>query len=132
MEVIDRSAFGDLFLLDNEGRVYLLDVGAGVLSQVAESQLEFESLSADPGRHEEWFAVNETRAAAERGLVPGEHQCIGFSIPTVFAQAGGSDAAYVADIYDHLGFLGDMHRQISKMPDGAKVKLIIKKPEGNP
>jgi len=30
------------------------------------------------------------------------------------------------DIYEHLSFLGDLHRQIAELPDGAKVKLVAK------
>jgi hypothetical protein len=33
------------------------------------------------------------------------------------------DTSYVVDIYDQVGFLGDMRRQISFLPDGAKVRL---------
>jgi hypothetical protein len=44
-----------------------------------------------------------------------------------FAESGSPDSAYIADIYDHIGFLGDFQRQIATMPDGAKVKFTIKR-----
>jgi hypothetical protein len=66
-------------------------------------------------------------AYAAKGLRPTTDQCIGFSVPLVFAEAGSSDTAFVIDIYDHVSFLGDLHRQISNLPDGAKVRLNVKR-----
>jgi hypothetical protein len=125
LTIIDRNAFGDLFLLDGSGRVYMLDVGSGEFTSIAASVSEFNKLADTPEKRQEWFEEESTNAAAERGLVPGSEQCIGFRIPVVFEEGGGLDSAYIADIYEHLGFLGDLHRQIASMPDGTKVKLII-------
>ena len=71
------------------------------------------------------------KAAKERGLIPGDGQCIGFSTPVVFAEAGGLDSAYIADLYEHVSFLGDIHHQISTLPDGAKVRLVAQTPRKN-
>ena len=124
--LIDRSAYGDLFLRDEEGKVFWLDVAIGSLSQIADSETRFLALSEDADNREEWFAESDVRDAAEQGLIPGPNQCIGFSVPLVFAESACPNNAYIADIYDHVGFLGDLHRQIATMPDGAKIELIIK------
>jgi hypothetical protein len=124
--LINRSAYGDLFLRDEAGTVFWLDLATGSLSQIADSEPQFLALSEDADKLEEWFAESDTRDAAERGLIPGPSQCIGFSVPLVFAESASENMAYIVDIYDHVGFLGDLHRQIATMPDGAKVKLIIK------
>jgi len=126
LTIIDRNAFGDLFLCDNSGRVHKLDVGVGSFLPVAESEFEFRELAEKPERREEWFAEKSAQSASERGITPGLGQCIGFNIPTVFAQGGGLDSAYVADIYDVVGFLGDLHHQIADLPDGSKVKLVVR------
>ncbi|MGB6828856.1 MAG: hypothetical protein WBE41_12490, partial [Terracidiphilus sp.] len=113
LTLINRNAFGDLFLRDVEGRVFWLDVAVGKLSLIANCEDEFRGLSDDPSNIEEWFAESDERAAAERGLIPGPYQCIGFSVPLVFAESGSPDTAYLTDIYDQIGFLGDLHRQIA-------------------
>ena len=64
-------------------------------------------------------------AAATRGLKPNETQCIGFSVPVVFREGGAPDTAYIADLYEHVSFLGDLHEQIANLPDGAQVRLVI-------
>ena len=128
--LITRSAFGDLFLRDEEGKVFWLDVAIGSFSQVAESETQFFFLCEDTNKLDEWFAVTDARAATERGLVPGPRECIGFSVPLVFREAGSPDTPYVIDIYENVGFLGDLHRQIATLPDGASVKLIVEKMAG--
>jgi len=124
--LIDRNAFGDLFLRDEEGSVFWLDVANGSLSKIADSESRFRTASKGADKLEEWFAASDTQDAAERGLNAGQSSCIGFSIPLVFAESASGNNAYIADIYDHLGFLGDLHKQIATMPDGTKAEFIIK------
>lgn len=129
--VIDKNAFGDLFLTDEAGRVHILDVGSGDFTLIAESVPEFRTLAVTPEKQEEWFQDEAVNAAKERDLIPGPGQCIGFSTPVVFAEGGGLDSAYIADLYEHVGFLGDIHKQISTLPGGAKVRLVVQTPKNN-
>jgi hypothetical protein len=130
LTVFDRNVFGDLFLTDELGRVHLLNVGSGELAVIAESVSEFRERAKTPAMQEAWFTESAARSAEVRGLVPGAGQCIGFSTPTVFKESGGLESAFVADLYEHVGFLGDIHRQISTLPDGAKVRLVVQHPPG--
>jgi len=129
LTVIDKNAFGDLFLRDGAGRVHILEVGSGDFTLIAESVPEFRTLAVTPEKQEEWFQEEAVNAAKERGLIPGPRQCIGFSTPVVFAEGGGLDSAYIADLYEHVSFLGDIHQQISTLPDGAKVRLVVQTPK---
>jgi len=126
LTLISRNAFGDLFLRDEKGCIFLLDVAIGNFSRIADSESQFLSLFERADKLDEWFAESDARAAAERGLIPGPNECIGFSVPLVFKQGGSPDTPYIIDIYENVGFLGDLHRQIATLPDGAKVKLRIK------
>jgi hypothetical protein len=128
--IIDRSVYGDLFLRDELGRIHMLDVGSGELALIADSVAEFEERGVTPEKRNEWFSEADANEAAELGLVPGPKQCIAFDIPAVFKESAKA-SPYVADIYDYIGFLGDLHRQIAALPDGAKVKLVIKPPIKN-
>jgi hypothetical protein len=130
LKLIDRNAFGDLFLRDEAGRVHMLNVGSVEFAPVAESVSEFTELASTPAKQDEWFAVTSMKAARERGLVPGPEQCIGFSTPVVFAESNGLDSAFVANLYEHVAFLGDIHRQIATAPDGAKVRLVVRSQKG--
>jgi len=123
--IVDRNPYGDLFLRDESGSVHMVDVGSGELTLVAGSVSEFDVLSALPEKREEWFAEAGAKDAAKRGLVPDPKQCIAFDIPLAFAESANA-SPYIADIYDQLGFLGDLHRQLATLPDGSKVELVIK------
>jgi hypothetical protein len=76
-------------------------------------------------KRQEWFVEQEALAYADRGLVPSSSQCIGFGVPAVFAEGGTPDTAFVASIYEHVSFLGDLHQQLSTSPDGSKVRLRV-------
>ena len=123
MSLVARNVFGDLFLCDEAGQIHRLDVGVGKLLTVAHSKAQFEELAT--AKREEWFAESDMDAAATRGLNPNETQCIGFSVPVVFREGGAPDTAYIADLYEHVSFLGDLHEQIANLPDGAQVWLVI-------
>ena len=126
LTVIDKNAFGDLFLMDETGSIHLLNVGSGQFTVIAESISDFMERARTPEMKEEWFEESTARLAEGCGLVPGREQCIGFSTPVVFAEGGGLESAYVADLYDHVGYLGDVHRQIATVPDGDKVRLVVR------
>ena len=95
MALVARNAFADLFLRDASGQVYCLDVAVGALSKVADSEGQFRELATTPEKEEEWFAAADEKAALAKGLAPDTTQCIGFSVPLVFAESGSPDTPYV-------------------------------------
>lgn len=124
--LVARNGFGDLFLRTVEGRVIWLNVGDGTMGQVAESESSFEDSLKQSAIRELWFAEQQLEAFADRGLKPNDLQCIGFKVPVVFAESANvPNNAYVADLYEQVSFLGDLHRQIADTPDGAKVRLNV-------
>src|ERR1051325_1837782 len=52
------TAFGDLFLRNEAGQIYFLDLMCGEFNQIAVSQGEFESLCDDREQRRKWFAGN--------------------------------------------------------------------------
>jgi hypothetical protein len=126
MTLVARNAFGDLFLRSELGEIFKLDVAIAKLTKLADSEPQFREQAATPGKRQQWFAEAEEQAAIAKGLKPAATQCIGFSVPLVFRESGGPDTPYVADLYEHISFLGDLNRQISTLPDGAKVRLQVK------
>lgn len=133
MALVARNGFGDLFLRTAQGGIACLNIGKGTLDAVAASELGFEELLRDPAQREHWFAEQQVQAFAERGLKPNNLQCIGFKVPVVFAESAVvPDNAYVADLYEQVSFLGDLHRQILDTPDGGKVRLKVGQPPAEP
>lgn len=129
MSLVARNVFGELFLADENGKVFWLNVTVGTLTQIAGSLAEFHDLAATSGKRKEWFVEFEAKAYAQRALQPSASQCIGFGVPAMFAGGGTPDTAYLADLYEHVSFLGDLHRQLCNAPDGTKVQLQITPPK---
>jgi hypothetical protein len=77
----------------------------------------------------DWFAEEDEKSAAQLGMIPGPVQCIGFKTPLCFRESSmASDNMYIADLYEYVAFLGDIHHQMADLPDGAKARLRIGKP----
>jgi hypothetical protein len=119
MALVARTAFGDLFLRNEAGVIFWLNTGVGMLTEIVHSETQFLAMAETSEKRREWFAEPESQASATRGLNPTSTQCIGFSVPLVFAESGSPDTAYIADLYEHVSFLGDLNRQISSLPDGG-------------
>ncbi|HEY6266810.1 MAG TPA: hypothetical protein VIX11_00810 [Candidatus Acidoferrum sp.] len=127
LALVAKSAFGDLFLRDEAGKVFKLDIAIGQMTEVAGSEIEFRDLARAQEKREQWFAEKDELAAIEHGLKPNHDQCIAFKTPIVFAEAGTPNNAYVGSLYEQVSFLGDLHRQLSQLPDGSKVQLRVVK-----
>ena len=127
--LLARNGFGDLFLRTIEGKVIWLNVGSGTVCEVAESESSFRDSLNDPAKRDIWLAEQSLETHAVRGLRLNEFQCIGFKVPVVFAESANvSSNGYVADLYEQVSFLGNLHRQIANLPNGAKVRLKVGQP----
>jgi hypothetical protein len=127
--LIARNGFGDMFLRTNDRKILWLNVGGGTLTEIAESELGFEHSLAESAKRELWFAEQRLAAFEVRGLEPNDLQCIAFKTPVVFAESRSvPDNAHLADLYEQVSFLGDLHRQIADVPNGAKIRLRIGQP----
>ena len=125
LSLLARNAFGQLFLQDKTGSVFWLNTTVGKLSKVANSKAEFLEMADSAQKRREWFVEQEVAAYANRGLVANPFQCIGFGVPAVFKEGGTPATAFIADIYEHVAFLGDLHQQIAALQDGSKVHLVV-------
>jgi len=133
MTLVARNGFGDMFLRTTKGTILWLNVGDGTLTEIAESELDFENALAESAKRELWFAEQQLAAFAENGLKPNDLQCVGFKTPVVFAESANVPKnAYIADLYEQVSFLGDLHRQIADSPNRAKVRLKVSQPPVEP
>jgi hypothetical protein len=120
------NAFGDLFLKDGEGTVHRLDVVAGRIAAITNSEEEFRNAANEPSKQQEWFLVGDAEKAKQKGYSPGKGQCVGGKIPWVFRESAGVvDNLCVIDLYQYVSFMGDVHHQMRGVADGDKVRIKI-------
>ena len=123
-DLLAVNPFGDLFLKAADGTVHQLDITGGTISSVAQTEIEFRGAAED--RRGEWFLERLAEQARQKGCSPGKGQCVGYKIPPIFKEsANAPDNAYVADLYEFVSFMGDLHHQIGNVPDGGQVRLKI-------
>jgi hypothetical protein len=118
------TAFGDLFLRDEAGRIHFLDLMSGELKQVAQSQEEFDQLCEDRGQRRKWFlGFFLIQVRKLRGdLAPGE--CYSCEIPLSLGGQLEPENFERADLGAHYAILGQLHRKMKNLPPGAKIDGI--------
>ena len=124
--------FGGVFFETESGVVRWLECGTGLCEDVAASRAAFDGFLGGErdevweARVDEWFLptlVTELRAA---GLRPDARQCYGLTTLPIFE--GGTyaaDNAFVCSIHEWFSFTGSIHGQVSGMPDGGSVRLVV-------
>src|SRR5262245_44785704 len=67
---------GDLFLFLPDKSIHMLDVGAGTITRVADSEEHFcRMLDEDPSLAEKWFRVSLVDSMTKAGIRLGPGQC---------------------------------------------------------
>jgi hypothetical protein len=125
-ELLAVNAFGDLFLRDFQGSVHRLDVTSGTISSIATSSEEFREAAKDTEKKRGWLLEELTEQAERKGCSPGKGQCVGGKIPFVFAQSANAlDNLYVADLYEYVSLMGELHSQIKTVSDRGQVRIRV-------
>ncbi len=119
------STAGDLFLLNAEGQVLMLDPGAGTAEIVADSIPAFRSLLDDEDRSVELLQLGVVEAYEAANGPLAHRRCLSFTTLPVFGGAYTIDNRYCLSIEEHAGVTGHVHRQIRDLPDGARIELKI-------
>jgi hypothetical protein len=125
------TMFGGLFLEKESGGVYWLECSTGAVEQVAENSKVFDTFlgGARDARWwrtvDNWFLVPLVQQLRDAGMIPNENQCYGFTILPIFE--GGActvENTFLVPRAEWLSFTGSFHRQMSEVPDGAKVRIV--------
>lgn len=118
------TAFGDLFLRDEFGRIHLLDLMAGELNIVASSERLFEQYCEDREKRRAWFLgflVPELRRV--RGaLLDGE--CYSCKKPLSLGGEVTADNFEKEEIFTHYSVLGQLHQQTRDLPPGTRINIV--------
>ena len=118
------TAFGDLFLRDEGGRIHFLDLMSGEFKQVGASQEEFDRLCEDREQRRGWFIgflLMELRKL--RGELAAE-QCYSCKTPLSLGGQLDADNFERIDLQIHYSVLGQLHRQTRHLPPGTKIDSI--------
>lgn len=116
------SLFGDLFLDDETGAVWHLDVLEGDLSQVFASRQEMrDALDTDEGQDRYLLGGLALGAQHRLGVTAGEDQALAWTVPPVLGGSLEPENLYAMDFQVWLSIAGQLHRQVKDMAPGTVV-----------
>jgi hypothetical protein len=124
------NRFCDLFLVQPDASIHMLDVGAGTLAKVAESRDDFCSKIDEGDNAWEWLMIPlvDQLVAAEMHLQAG--QCYGFRVPPVLGGEYKVENCMILLLASYLRAYASIHRQMLDVPYGAQVVLKVEERPG--
>jgi hypothetical protein len=120
------NRFGDVILVTEDGSVHLLDIGGGRFERIANSK-ELLAEQADAGDSaRNWLLIPLVDRCVRTGLVLGEGQCYGYRIPPFLGGEYTVGNTVTMDLVENYGFLADLWQQTKELPDGTRVRIVVK------
>lgn len=126
-EPVICSMVAGIFLEASMGKVLWLDTGTGLVEQVAPCRTDFEEmLRSSPDLVDNWFLPELVAQLHAAGKRPKEGECYGYTFLPIFEEGKYHvDNMFVMPVREQFVGMADIHRQLSSLPDGAKVELKI-------
>jgi len=120
------NRFGDLFITLPDGSIQMLDLGAGTLETLADSQDSFCDLIDQDDNDKDWLMIPLVDECMANGLVLGNSQCYSYKLAPALGGEYNFENTEVCDISVHYSIFGQVHKQIKDVPDGTTVSFKIK------
>lgn len=124
------TAFGDWFLADDKGAVFLLDLLDGGLTQIAGSAIEFQRLLETEEKQDDWLLPGFIEAMIVAGRPRPRGKCYAYQVhPAIGGQLASSNLILL-DIGVWQLICGQIHQQLRLLPPGSTVKQMECGPAG--
>jgi len=118
------TAFGDLFLVAQNGEVLFLDTAAGTCGKAADSVADWESKILNAELIDRWFMPALLRQLHQEGRYLSQGECYDATHPIILGGAFTSENWQPTDWRVHFHSLGQIHEQVKDMPDGTIITKI--------
>ena len=119
--VIGMSLFGDTFLKDEKGCIFMLDVLNGKLKQIAYCIEEFEfDLNGETSRRD-WLMEPLARQLIVAGVRVDVGQCYAFKTPPALGGKLWPENVVLWNLFKYHEGLSSLFRQISDLPPGTQI-----------
>lgn len=122
-QIVLVSAIGDVFVAGEDGKIFWLDTGLGKFEQVAESLQEFIRKLSDHDQADTWLLTDLIEGLRVSGKLLGVGQVYSYIKSPIMGGEYVVQNFIPLDFGAHLNFTGQLHRQISALPDGARVRI---------
>jgi hypothetical protein len=114
------SPFGDVFFRGADG-FWWLDTLEGALSRPWDSAEQLQATLNTPEGQDQYLLAGLAFAAEARGLVPGQEQVYGFTLPPCLGGPLDVDHVELIDFVVGLNLAGQLHAQVRDLPPGTPI-----------
>lgn len=118
------NRFGDVIYVVEDDSVHMLDIGAGTVTKLANSQDEFRTKFEQEDNADYWLLMSATNECVSACLMLQPGQCYGFKVAPVFDGKYTTDNIEVVDLAINYSRLGQIHQQIKNLPDGTRIRIV--------
>jgi hypothetical protein len=119
------NRFGDVFIVVDDGAIYLLDISGGTFSRVAKSRDEFADLMDVAQNANNWLLIPLVDQCMALSMSLPAAKCYGFKIPPLLGGEYVIGNVAIVDLAQNYAFLADLWSQTKDVPDGTRVRLVI-------
>ena len=125
VEVIGENDFGNLIIMDADGKYWRLCPEDVYCKVVANTRAELDVLSQDQEFLRDWYMTNLVEDAKESVGPLGPRRKYRLVIPGVLG--GQYDISNIKSVplLELVSFSGDLAKQIRDMPDGQQIELKV-------
>jgi hypothetical protein len=121
------NRFGDLFVVFADGSVHMLDMGIGAIKRVTEDRDHFAKLLDTGDNANNWFMIPLVDKCVAAGLCLENDQCYGYKVPPILGGDYSVENTFPIGLSEYFLFLADIHQQTKSIPDGTRIKIVVKK-----
>jgi hypothetical protein len=119
--IVAMNNFGDMFLKDEHGQAFFLNIVVGNLTKVANSISELSQLTAAKENQCRWFHTDFLTQLEQAGLTLSSGQCFGFKKPPVLGGNWELCNIDTGPIAVQVSLMGQIHQQVNALPPGATI-----------
>ncbi len=119
------NRFGGLFIVTNDGSIYLLQMDDGEFNKIANSKDAFSNLIDEDNNANEWLYIPLVDKLVSNDVYLKDGECYGFLKPPVIGGDYVPENVKPISVADYVGYLGSFYEHIKDLPDGTKVEFKI-------
>ena len=120
------NRFGDLFIVQDDGTVWMLDTSAGTFERVADSRDHFANIAdQSPDTFDNWFMTGAVDDMVEAGHRLEGNQCYSYRVPAGLGGDYRLENFMVTDLAVHLSIHGQIFGRTKDLADGTKINFQI-------
>ena len=110
------NRFGDVFIVQEDESVHMLNLANGVLERLADKIADFADLMEVDVLRESWLLTKVVDQCIEAGLNLEPGQVYGYKIPPSLGGAIELDNIEITPISDHYHALAEIQIQLDELP----------------